>query len=80
MQKRGIKTNSNLMNLIVNSTGPFLARYGPKGQKCLMKMKLGAWTNSDKFSLMVTLICLVLDRKYSFWANLPEKIKTVFLS
>ena len=38
-------------------------------------MKLGAYANLTTLNSMVLFICPALDRKYSFWLNLAQKIK-----
>ena len=45
---------------------PFLGKFGPKREKCLIKMKLDAKTNSYMLNSMVILICPVLEQKKTF--------------
>ena len=56
----------------------FLDKFGPKNHDCLFKMKLGFLTNSNMLNLMMMFTLSVLDRKYHFWANFIQKMKTLF--
>ena len=84
--KLGTYTNSNMQNSMgmfiffrLRSEIPFLSKFGPKNQNCQFKVKLDNYTNSNMENLMVMFTFFVFDRKYSFWANLVQKIKIVSL-
>ena len=56
-----------------------LGKFGPK---CIhyFELKFGANTNFDRLNSMMMLTFSVLNQKYTFWANLVQKIKIVILS
>ena len=56
---------------------PFLGKFGPKNQNCHFKLKFGTCTNSNMQNSMVMFICSVFDQKYSFLANLVQKVKII---
>ena len=56
-----------------------LVKLCPKYENYLFKMNLDIWTNSNILNWMVMLVCLVLDRKYTFWGNLDRNIKSACL-
>ena len=56
---------------------PFFGKFGPKRQNCLIKMKLGAYTDSNMLNLMVMFNCHVLDQEYPFGVNIVQTIKIV---
>ena len=39
---------------------PFLGQFGPKNQNCKIKLKFGAWTNSNMKNSMVIFIFFLL--------------------
>ena len=59
---------------------PFLGKFSPKNQICQFKLKFGTKTNSNIQNSKVVFTFSVLNRKYTFWANLVQKIKIVSLS
>ena len=54
--------------------------FGPKNQNYQFKLKFGTYTNSNMQNSMVIFTFSVFDRKYSFWANLVQKVKIISLS
>ena len=59
---------------------PFLGKFSPKNQICQFKLKFGTKTNSNIQNSKVVFTFSVLNRKYTFWANLVQKIKIVSLN
>ena len=59
---------------------PFLGKFSPKNQICQFKLKFGTKTNSNIQNSKVVFTFSVLNRKYTIWANLVQKIKIVSLS
>ena len=45
---------------------PFLGKFDPNKQNCLIKMKFGIYTNSNMLNLMMMFICFAMELKYSF--------------
>ena len=61
--------------LVVNEKHPFLSKFGPKNQNCLLKINFGIETNSKMLNLIVMFTFSVSDWKYRFGPNLVQKIK-----
>ena len=59
---------------------PFLHKFGPKNQKCLLKVKFDSYTNSNMQNSVVVFTFSALDLKYLFCTNVVQKIKIVNLS
>ena len=53
----------------------FLGKFGPKNQNSKFKVKLGTYTKSNMQNSMGMFTLFVFGWKYSFWANLAQKIK-----
>ena len=58
----------------------FLHKFGPKNQKCLLKVKFDSYTNSNMQNSVVVFTFSALDLKYLFCTNVVQKIKIVNLS
>ena len=56
-----------------------MGKCGPKNRNCQFKLKFSTYTNSNMHNSIVMVPFFVFDRKYSFWANLVSKFKTVCL-
>ena len=56
----------------------FLGKFGLTRQKFVIKIKLGAYNNSNMLNLVIMFICPVLYRKYNFWENLIQKNKMAY--
>ena len=56
-----------------------LGIFGQKNQNCVFKLKFGALATSNTLISMAMCICPVFNSKYSFWRNLIQKIKMVYL-
>ena len=59
---------------------PFLEKFDPKNPNCQFKLKFGTKTDPNMENSIVTFTFSVLDLKYTFWANLVQKVKVVSLS
>ena len=57
----------------------FLGKFCPKCQNCHFMRKYRTYTNSCMESSMMLFSFFVFEWKYSFWANLVQKIKIVTL-
>ena len=68
----GTKNNFNCL-LHFGWKIPSLGKSDLKSSNCMFKMKLGVQTNTNIVNSMVMLI--PFDQKYSFLANLTQKIK-----
>ena len=56
-----------------------MSKFGPKILNCQFKLKFGTITNSSVQNSVVVFTFFVSKWKYSFWANLVQKIKIVSL-
>ena len=59
---------------------PFMGKFGPKIQNCLLKVKFGVYTNSVMQSSMLMFTFYVFGWKYPIWTNLVQEIKIFSLS
>ena len=58
----------------------FFGKFGPKSQNCQFDLKFSTKNNLNMQNSVVVFTFPLLDRKYSFTANLVRKIKIVSLS
>ena len=58
---------------------PFLGKFGPKTQNYQFKLKFGTYTNSTMQNSMMLFTFFVFEQKYSFSANLVQKVKIIIL-
>ena len=65
---------------ILDQKHSFLGKFGRKSQNCQFELKFSAKNDSSMQNFMVVFTFPLLDRKYSFTANLVRKIKVVRLS
>ena len=55
---------------------PFLGIFSVKNRNCQFKLKFGSSTDSNMQNSMVMFTFSGFYRKYSFWVNLVQKLKT----
>ena len=75
-----VELNGAVRFLYFRPETPFLDKFGPKTQNCQFKLTFGTWTNSKMQNSMAMFIFYILDRKYSFWKNLVQKVEIASLS
>ena len=75
-----VELNGAVPFLYFKPETPFLGKFGPKTQNCQFKLTFGTWTNSKMQNSMAMFIFYILDRKYSFWKNLVQKVEIASLS